>query len=85
MLECILPVRTQEGQKTSSAGYCCHMLKATWLERQKLPSLFQVSCASRAFEVTTAKTLLETSLQISFAVVLTAKMGGSACERKVGL
>ena len=85
MLECTLPVRAQEGEKTSSAGHWCHGLKATWLERQKLPSLFQVSRASRAFEVTAAKILLETSLQLSFAVVLTAKTGGSACERKVDL
>lgn len=61
------------------------MLKAIWLGRQKLPSLFQVSCASQAFEVTIAKILLETSFQISFAVVLTAKMGGSSCEREVDL
>lgn len=85
MLEYTLPVRAQEGEKTSSAGYYCYMLKATWLERQKLPPLFQVSCASPAFQVTTARILLETSLQICFAVVLTAKMGGSACERKVDL
>lgn len=85
MLEYALPVRAQEGEKTSSAGSCCQMLKATWLERQKLPPLFQVSSASRGFEVTTAKILPETSLQIAFAVVLTAKMGGSARERKVDL
>lgn len=66
-LECVLPVRAQEGEREkkkkllSSANYCC-VLKATWLEGQSLPPLFQVSCSSHVSEVTTAKILLQTSL-----------------------
>lgn len=66
LLECVLPVRAQEGEKKKknllgSANYCC-VLKATWLEGQSLPPLFQVSCSSHVSEVTTAKILLQTSL-----------------------
>ena len=42
----------------------CYVLEATWLERQNLPFLIQVSHSSPMLEVTTAKTLLQTSLQI---------------------
>lgn len=45
----------------------CYVLEATWLERQNLPFLIQVSHSSPMLEVTTAKTLLQTSLQISKA------------------
>lgn len=67
LLECVLQVRAQEGEKKkknnllSSANYCC-VLKATWLEGQSLPPLFQVSCSSHVSEITTAKILLQTSL-----------------------